>query len=490
LWLVLPLVAAAVLRWHHLDRLEPFVDEGANILTGLDTRIREVFQPLEQGRPLLVWLFRPATFLPGNLLWAARSLAALAGLATIGGLGFVLARLAGWRAAVWGMWLWALLPVAVWHERLALQDPFVTAALTLAVAFLVAAQRSTGAARLAWPACGLMLGVAFLLKISAIFALPWIGILHLGLRRADARPLFDFGLAYALAGALLPVACLGRRLSRLGSGLGNYHVLPTAGGWLAGYLSRLDTWTGWYLGYDGWPLLLLLAIALVAIPRLAAHRTLAWCLAGGWLANLLISSFFYAMPYARYTLPDHLPLVLGVAVVLATVGGKRLRPLAMSAGAIALVRFGMVDIRVVSDPANAPVPESEIEQYVTGPWSGRGTQAVRNYLTAYADLHRTQCLVLTHRGLRPGCYALMLAEWGDARIGVMPFTIYERKDLEATLPSLRKLAQGRAVAFFILYEGSLYPAPAWAGTPGSRTELAATVDRDGGESFSLYRVTP
>jgi hypothetical protein len=115
---------------------------------------------------------------------------------------------------------------------------------------------------------------------------------------------------------------------------------------------------------------------------------------------------------------------------------------------------------------------------------------VQNYLTGYADLHRTQCLVLTHRGLRPGCYALMLAEWGDPRIGVMPFTIYEKKELAATLPSLRQLAQGSPVAFFVLYEGSLYPAPSWMGAPETRTELAATVDRGGNEKFSLYRVTP
>jgi hypothetical protein len=194
------------------------------------------------------------------------------------------------------------------------------------------------------------------LKISAAFALPWLGIFYFGLRRKDTRSLFDAGLIYALVGALIPVACLGGRLFRLGSGLGDYHVLPTSGGWLSGYLTRFDTWIGWYLGYDGWPLLLLLAVALVAIPRLASQRTLAWSLASAWLVTVVISSFFYNMPYARYTLPDHLPLVLGLAIVLAKATGRRLRPLALATGAIALVRFAIVDVQIVSHPADAAVP--------------------------------------------------------------------------------------------------------------------------------------
>ncbi|HVU17535.1 MAG TPA: glycosyltransferase family 39 protein [Candidatus Didemnitutus sp.] len=488
--LLLPFAVAIAVRWYRLDHLEPFVDEGANILTSLDARIRDVFHPLEQGRPLLEWLFRPAPWLPGDLLWASRSMTALAGLATMASLAYTLAKLAGRQAALWGLWLWALLPVAVWHERLALQDPFVTAGLGISLACLFAGQSAGKYRTIAWLAAGVAFGTTFLLKISATFALAWLAIFYFGLRRQQSASWWDRRLLWLALGMVVPIACLGPGLAKLGTGLGDYHVMPSASGWLAGYASRFDTWTSWYLEYDGWPLLVLLATASFAILRLPANRVMVCSLIGGWLAMLVVSPFFYNMAYSRYTLPDHLPLVLAFAVVLASTQGARLRKVVVLAGAVALFRFGMVDVSIVSDPATASVPAADIEQYVTGPWSGRGTRAVRNYLTGYADLHRVSCLVLTHRGLRPGCYALMLAEWSDPRVAVMPFTIYEREELAATLPSLRQVAKGRAVAFFLLTEGSLYPPHPWLGQPGTGTELAATIDRGDGENFKLFRVTP
>jgi hypothetical protein len=84
----------------------------------------------------------------------------------------------------------------------------------------------------------------------------------------------------------------------------------------------------------------------------------------------------------------------------------------------------------------------------------------------------------------------MLAEFGDPRIGVVPFTVYEPADLAAAMPGLRHVAGNRRVAFFLLYEGSIYPAPPWLDQPGSPARLVHRTDRGHGESFSLYQFTP
>jgi hypothetical protein len=84
----------------------------------------------------------------------------------------------------------------------------------------------------------------------------------------------------------------------------------------------------------------------------------------------------------------------------------------------------------------------------------------------------------------------MLAELGDARINVVPFTVYEPGELAAALPGLRHAAGGERVAFFILYEGSLYPAPAWLEAAGSPAHRVCTVPRGGGEAFTLYEIGP
>jgi hypothetical protein len=51
-------------------------------------------------------------------------------------------------------------------------------------------------------------------------------------------------------------------------------------------------------------------------------------------------------------------------------------------------------------------------------------------------------------------------------------------------------AQGQRVAFFILYEGSLYPAYPWLDAPGSPARRVLDVPRGSGEAFTLYQFEP
>ena len=490
LWAALPVAVAGWLRLRNLGGLEPFVDEGANILTALDPRVRLAFEPLEQGRPLLGWLFAPAGWFPAHALLVARLMSALAGLVSMAALGWTLHALAGRIASLTGLWLWAALPLAVWHERLALQDPFVTTALAGSLALMTAGSRPAAKRSMAWWAgAGGLFGIAFLLKISALLALPWFGLLHLAVQQRYGRGTIDRRLVWWAAGALAPVLALGPDLLRLGSKLGRYGALPGLDDNLAlSFAGRFRTWLGWYADYGGWPLLLLLILALA----LAAHQRsqLAWWCAGGWALSLLTGSFFFNNVYARYTMPDHLPLVLFLSLAVSAVSTGWWRRAALSLSALAVTGWGFVSAPIAADPAHAAVPPAEIAQYVTGPWSGHGLNDVRRFLTAYADRNNTRCLVLVHRYLRPGCYGLLLAERGDPRIGVVPFTIYEPAELAAALPGLHYAAQatGQRAAFFILYEGSLYPTPPWLEQPGAPAHRVHTVDRGNGEAFSLYQI--
>jgi len=486
-WAALPVMVATGLRVRGIGGLEPFTDEGANILTALDPRVRTAFEPLEQGRPWLVYLFKPAGWLPAHALEVARLMSAGAGLLTMAALGWTLHRLGGRLAALAGLWLWAVLPFAVWHERLALQDPFVTALLAGALSLIVAGQPP--GRRWPWLGAGLLFGAAFLLKISALFALPWLGLAYLGIRRTAARPVLDARIGLVALGALLPLLTLGGDLLQLGSKLGRYDALP-AGGLLAGAPERVLTWLGAYGGYGGWPLSLLLVAALLLAAR--SRQTLVSACLAAWAVSLVVAALLYNNTYARYVLPDHVPLVLGLALACGAAPslGARTRTVALVLLGVAVGRWGAVAWGIGTEPRTAAVSAADTTQYVTGPWSGRGTEEVRRFLTAYADQHKVRCLVLTHRFLRPGCYGLMLAELGDPRIGVVPFTVYEPSDLATATGGLRHVAGGQPVAFFLLHEGELYPAHPWLDRPGSPARLVLTVDRGAGGSFTLRQFEP
>ncbi len=489
-WAAVPVLLAAWLRLQEIGTPEPFVDEGANILTALDPRVRAAFEPLAQGRPWLVYAFAPAGAFPGHILEVARAISAACGLVTVIALGWTLHRLSGRLAALCGIWIWAVLPLAVFHERLALQDPMVTAALAGSAGLVAAGMGATlpRTRRLWFLGAGVLFGSAFLFKISALFALPWLALLAVGLRRQHpGTPGFP-GLGWFALGALAPLATLGREVLELGSHLGRYGALPAVAeaGDAAGGLDRLQTWLGWYAGYGGWPLALLVIAAIVSRPP-----NLARYFAAGWLITLLVSGTLYNNSYARYGLPDHIPLVLALAL---SAGGlfrnpSRIRQwTAITLITLGLGRWTWIAARIGSDPTAAAIPRSEIAQYFTGPWAGGGTRAVREFLTDHASRTGTRGLVLTHQLLRPGCYALMLAERADPRIGVVPFTVYEPAELETARSALEHVAGTASVSFFLLYEGSLYPPPPWLDRPGSPARRVLVVDRGGGEKFVLYQI--
>ena len=383
------------------------------------------------------------------------------------------------------------MPMIVFHERLALQDPVSTALLVLSLACVVAARAAT--APTSSLAAGVFLGLAFLNKISAVFALPWLGLLYLAWQKQTGRPIFDRRLWWiAIAAAAAVLLYLRGEIFKLGSDLGRYHELAIGGdGTSPGFTARLAVCLNWYRAYGGWPLGLLVAGALGLQCRWPSRPAL---LAGAaWAATLLVNAAFYANTYARYLHPDCVPLVLFIAL---SIGGAwsvlpHIPRAAVILGlVVALGAWLNISRQIASDPASAPLPADEKQQYVTGPWSGRGLNGISQFLDDYADRNQVCCLVLAHRFHGPGCYGLMLAALGDPRLIVVPLTIGQPADLAAASPGLRKIAAGQRVAFFLLYEGSLYPAPAWLNLPGSTTHRVFEVPHDATNPFGLYQFEP
>jgi hypothetical protein len=156
--------------------------------------------------------------------------------------------------------------------------------------------------------------------------------------------------------------------------------------------------------------------------------------------------------------------------------------------ALAVGQWTLVSRDLVTAPEQARVPADEIKQYYTGPWSGRGLREVTNFLTAYADQHHVTCVVATHRYFRPGAYGLMLEAAFNPRMAVVPMTIYEPAELATARNAVTHAAGGQPTAFFILYEGSLYPPHPWLDAAGSGAKRVLNVPHGTGDRFTLYQI--
>ena len=492
-WSALILVSAAWLRLRHVGVADAFVDESALILTALDSGVRELIEPWAQGRPAAIWLFAPAGWFPGHELVVARMMSVGAGMASLVAVGWSLRQLAGRMTALVGMGLWAVMPFAVFHERLALQDPFTTALLAWAVALMVRGSSSAAKGAGYYFVCsGALFGVACLNKISAVLALPWLGLLYSGAQVHFSRPVFSRKLGGIAWGASIPLLLLLPTFAGLGSRNADLAFLPslTAGDYWATALRRSKLWWGWYAGYGGWVLACLAAGGLWLAAYARARVALLAC--AGVVVSLHVATLVHNRPFARYVLQDQVPLVLFLALAWgqALFFSARLRALAAALLALAVAWWGSVSWQIGTEPRLAAVPPDEIEQYYTGHWSGSGLSGVSRFLTDYADQHNVVCVVLTHRYFRPGTYWLILASVADSRIVALPNTINDPSKLTFLHTTVGTAMGARPFALFVLYEGDMYTAPSWVDADGSPLKLAHSVLRESGDKFNLYKYAP
>ena len=499
------LCLAAFLRFWNIAELEPFVDEGGNILTSLDEGVRDVIQPVFQGRPLLTYQFRTALLWPDAPVAAARATTAVAGLLTQISVGVIAFCLIGRVGSLIALGLWAILPFLVFHERLALQDPFVACFTAAAIAVAAAGSRPTASRwrdRVICLIAGILFGIGFLIKISALGALGWMGLLYLALQRRNQRKLFDLRLLMILVGAILAVLPLGSDFEDLGSSLihfegttpefeegvsGWHHALTFA----EDALGRMGKFACWYWQYNGWALGLVVFVSIAALLR--SCRPGNWALAATWPLALFLSSIAYSLPYARYSHPDMVPLVVtSAAGLIFAWRSARSKPVKLLTAAIpslcALFCFTL-SARIAANPLNPPIPRDEVEQYITSDWSGNGVAATRDWLRRRALETETTCVVVTFAYWRTSCYGLMLATWNDPDIIVLPYTV----ESEADLPGFHRLLETQYPApdyeIFLLFEDLLNPAPAVIANNLSRAPLVFSRSRlSGGNTLQLHHL--
>lgn len=173
------LLLAVVLRTVALERLPLFVDETTHIFRARWVLDGDVFNALRDQKWLYTVVLAAFTPTGPESVWIARVVSALSSVVTVAGaiaLGRQLTGLAGSRTAAQRVGLtagliYAVLPMAVFHERQALVDPLLGAFVALATLGMVRLAR-----RPSWVWALFLWGTlagAYLTKASA---LPWLAL--------------------------------------------------------------------------------------------------------------------------------------------------------------------------------------------------------------------------------------------------------------------------------------------------------------------------
>ncbi len=355
--------------------------------------------------PVLAFAFRPGG--PEGL-WLARVFSALLGVLNVAG-ALALGRMLfnDRRVGLLAGLIYAVLPLAVFHERQALSDPlFVTLATFGTLLSLVYARRPSWT----WAVLlGVTLAGAYLAKVAALpyFFLPGLAILLFTPQKGWVKAIGYYSGSLALMAALIVLAyafyyqanpqdyaSLGEAIIGQIIGLSPGGAAPSGGYGtaLARQFTDLLDVTNVYIGW------VLLALSIVGLAAAIIYRK-QWRQAlfivfpaFVFLTPIIVSGLSTGRlrePYlpGRYILQHGAPLAalaaLAVIVLIQRIGQHDSRARTLSAAvviAIATAPAVWFDTVLVTNPREAELTRIDNSEYLSGYNSGYGHVDVANYL--------------------------------------------------------------------------------------------------------------
>lgn len=337
--------------------------------------------------PLHTWLAMPPIAAGLSPEAAIRLVSLACGAVTAVAVYALATRLGGPRAGLAAAGLQAILPYFVVADVVGVADPVVTAAATSA---LLLAVRASEPGRGNSAALGLVLGAGVATKLSGLLAVPVA--LGLTLAAAAARGSVMRGVraavvALAFVAATLLLIRVGSEtgsITRSESGLTAFRTIgDVVRDPVGAYRTNTEFWST-LIAYVGPGVLGLAVVGLVT--RAASARLLAAALAAWWTVATAAAFLVAVAPYARYLMPG-----IPALVALAGAGAVALSGRLAATGVRAMLAPALVvavcaapalwlDLRLVAHPADAPYPELDRWQYVTGFPSGLGYDGLADEL--------------------------------------------------------------------------------------------------------------
>jgi 4-amino-4-deoxy-L-arabinose transferase-like glycosyltransferase len=384
------LVLAALLRFVNLNSLPVFADESIYIRWSQVMRAESTlrFLPLSDGKePLFMWTVIPFLKIISDPLVAGRVVSGLCGLITTLGIGLAAYILFNnKRIAIFASVIWAVLPFAVFFDRLALADTMLTMFVVWTFIFSCLSLRllRLDMAMLA----GFTLGFAWLTKSPALFSfaliptlLVFTGWWHQPLR----KKLIAIGLilvSYIIGFGMYNILRLGPEFQMIASRNQDY-VIPLSEVMkhpLDPFIPHLKDVLSFFL-YLVTPLGFGLALLGLAEAGTFKHVRQRFVLAFWWLVPLLAQAFVAKVFTARYLL-----FTVPFAVILMAHGiwhiGDRTQKhfLALAGLGLQVILCLSFDFLLLTNPAAVPLPPNERSGYLETWTAGTGIRDVAYYL--------------------------------------------------------------------------------------------------------------
>lgn len=386
-WVVLAglgvLILGLTLRLIHLTILPVFCDEAIYIrwaqIMSSEPTLR--FLPLSDGKqPLYMWILMFYVKRLSDPLFAGRLLSAVSGIGSMIGLFFLTYYIFKSKiSALFASILWALSPLSLFFDRMALVDSMLTCfgIWILLLSLIMAKNLRLDVAMVA----GFVLGLASLTKSPALFFAALIPVAIILLKKP--KDIFKYvGLlvvVYVIAFGMYNIQRLGPNFELLTSRTRDY-VYP---------LSRIFVYPTDPIRYNlpttfSWlsamgPLGLILLVTIGIIINFKKHTKYILIL-GAWLLMPLIFEAEFTKSFTlRYILFLAPPLYVFAAGAFGRLSGK-CKYLTILALLIFVVQAGIFDYYLLTNPEKANFPRRERSGYFQEWTSGIGIKEAADYI--------------------------------------------------------------------------------------------------------------
>jgi len=451
-----------ITRLYNLLSLPIFTDESIYIYWAKYIAVNHShwFMSLIDGKPpLLIWAIAGLlTILPQNLyLLAGRLPSVFAGAISLVGVYYLTVLLfRSKRIGVISSLFYIFSPFILFYDRMALFDSLLTAMLIWSVYFAIKTGMNfkiKDAVR--W---GIFLGLAFLAKPTAIIFLiltPVYMLMFCDFKKIkqNLKTIIFLDLIMLLVSQAInnvqrlsntfPLAAVKDAQFQLP--LKDFLMNPFQ---LLG--GNLNAFFSWIVSYYTLPVFLLGIFCFVFLFRFEFKKTL--IILSLWLIPISIFALVGREIFPRYILFTTPYFFIPIAYTTDRILSFKKKPAILGIILIGIVFYPSIlfSFKILKDPATAPFPLTDLQQYVTQHPSGYGLDKVFVFLRKEEKQGKITVMTQGTFGLYP--YAFNLEFWGDPNMNVLG-----RWPLDKIDPDMKQIAKTQRF-YIVLKDDAMIPA--------------------------------